>query len=218
MIIACYVSKNTPKEKLDVYMTELKLLASTSSRLGYTFFWLEGTADKNFFMEVVSLARDFLRETIGPVFLLDCDCVILEPIDLDLNFDVGVMYRYKWQVGNARHDVLGGNLLFTGRDRAKEIQFLTDWFQRSHQILQDDDWFSTQNALNELVGEAPHPRTTQEYVAHKLYPTQIGHKEHDIAFLDGLMWSCCMLSKMPKCKIIHYNHALSTREGNHEQD
>ena len=216
MTIACYVSKNTP-EHLNVYMTELKLLASSVMRAGHTFVWLEGTADKEFFMEVVSLTRDFLKDTSGPVFLLDCDCVLFEPIDLEMNFDVGVMYRYDWPQGQYRHDVLGGNLLFTGRDRAKEIKFLTDWLKKSYEILQHDDWFYTQNALNELVGKAPNPRTTAEYIALKPYPTQIVNRGLDIAFLDGLMWSCCMMDKMPQCKIIHYNHALKAR-ANNEQD
>ena len=179
---------------------------------------ITGKSKDMMFVEALSRLREIKKKYDMPVFYLDNDCIIMNPVDdlLERDFDVAVIYRYKWLMDLGRNDCLGGFLFFKNQNKDKEDKFLKKLIKETKAFYKKeldegiDPWYYDQYAINNLIGPPPVERNKLNYDLAFYYEPVL--KEVDgvkVLYLSANEWACPMTINIPeKVRIMHYNHAI----------
>jgi len=214
-----YISNNTPSELLEDYHRQHRIFVTSAlikQRDGIASL-IKGDVKKAFFVEGLELLKEAKKKYDCPVMYLDNDCILMEPVDelFEYDFDVAVVYRYKWEAHGGRQDCLGGFLYFSQKRPEVEDIFLEKLIKKTQKWYSKEiesgskPWYYDQLAINDLVGSPPIERTKDEYEFALPYSPCIKDVEGvKVLFLSANEWACPMsVNLTEKVRIIHYNHA-----------
>lgn len=211
-----YVSRDTPPIDAKKYSSQHLLFHSSVNynQPGAHVHTLTGNAGDDRFVEALTMLRDFREKLIVPLLYLDNDCVLMSPVDdlFELDFDVGVVYRYEWENDCGPQRCLGGFLFFSGQRLEVELQFLDNLIVKTKEYYAKDKtkWFYDQQAISDFVGAPSRVRLKDHY--HYAMPYDPCLKTIDGAnflFLSANQWACPKSYFVPsKIYLYHYNHHL----------
>ena len=116
-----FVTTNEDSPRKANYMKHAKFL-DMSIRLNQPNGYLacmHGEAHDDIFLHRIAGFGNLLEATSDPCVYIDADTVVMKPIDdlFDGTFDIAVGYRW----GNGLDACVASVILFSGRDRAEEI-------------------------------------------------------------------------------------------------
>uniref|UniRef100_A0A6M3L5W0 Nucleotide-diphospho-sugar transferase domain-containing protein n=1 Tax=viral metagenome TaxID=1070528 RepID=A0A6M3L5W0_9ZZZZ len=181
------------------------------------FINAEGKKGDDRFIESLWMLKDIRIAYNLPIIYLDCDCVIMQEINVfnEYDFDAGVVYRYEWDKDGGSQACLGGFLFLSGRRKDKELQFLDNLIKRTEDFYRWEKefrkpWWYDQMAVNALVGKPSRERRKEHY--YYALPYEPCPKDVDgirVMFFSANEWACARAYYTPsKVKIIHYNHTI----------
>ena len=214
-----YINDKSPPEQLSKYRIQHRLFTtSVLVKQPGGVASLMTTDGPVMFVEALQRLREIKLNYKCPVVYLDNDCVMMNPIDdlFECDFDVAVVYRYRWEEHNGRQDCLGGFLFFSQKNKDVEDRFLAslisktqEWYDKELEMGREP-WFYDQLAINDLVGSPNKERNRIGYDLSMPFESQIKNVgDAKILFLSANEWACPLTINLPeKVRIIHYNHAI----------
>ena len=222
MIFINYLSKKTPEDLLRKYRVQHRLFATSvmMTMPGSIVGIIYGEKGSGRFIEALSRLLDQKKKMADrneSIYYVDSDCFLYRPIDdiLELDFDVAVTYRYKWEEHGGRQDCLGGFLWFSGRRPDVEDEFLETLIAATKKRYNDEvkrkvvPWYYDQLAINDVVGDSPVSRTHEDYNAGKDFEPQIKLVDGvRVLFLSANIFASPMtIIPRDDVRMVHYNHA-----------
>jgi len=220
MLFVNYISRKTDPLLLKKYLKQHRIFVTSMliKQPKDTAVIISGDEYDGMFIEALTKLKEIKKNHDCPVFYLDNDCIIVNPVDelFKYDFDVAVVYRYRWIEHGGFQDCLGGFLFFSGKDKKKEDKFLEMLIEKTTSRFKWEisknkkPWFYDQLAINDLVGRPPKQRNKLNYNMATPYEPQLKIvKGIKVLFLSANEWACPMCIYLPeKVKIIHYNHGI----------
>ena len=211
MLFVCYLSKDCPDE----YYKRRRLLAASiryKQPTGYLHS-LDGNRQERCFLEGIEFLRSALPHLKLPIYYLDADCILMEPIDFifkEYDFDIGVIYRYKWNLNGFNNDLLGGFYLLPPERRDQQVLFFDKLIKEAGKLSEKENWWYDQQALYNILGPPDIERKKNGYYYPKLLKPQVCFRDGlKILYLDACQWACPMHYFPPeKIYMYHYNHSI----------
>lgn len=219
MLFVNYINSKSPKIALQKYLQQHRIFVTSliARQPGAIASLISGETEGAMFVEALEKLRENKKKFNCPTLYLDNDCIMMNPVDTLFNwdFDVAVVYRFKWEAHGGRQDCLGGFLFFSGKRPDVEDYFLDFLIEHTKKRYDQEiaegrkPWYYDQLAINDLVGAPPIERSELDYRIAKPYtPCTKEVMGVKVLYLSANEWACPMTIYVPKnIKLIHYNHA-----------
>jgi len=214
-----YINNKTPENLLQEYHKQHRIFVTSvlASQPDSIASLITGDSETSFFVDGLEKLREVKKQYPYPIFYLDNDCILLNPVDelQKWDFDVAVVYRHRREQHGGFQDCLGGFLFFSNRRPEKEDLFLRRLIKKTEERYNWEltegktPWYYDQLAINDLVGRPPIERNKESYLYAEPYEPCLKNVDGvKVLFLSANEWACPMAVNLPeKVKIIHYNHA-----------